>query len=74
MSVAINLAHCYLFKNEYDKAIKLYSEHLNKEIAPNFSIKETIKQDFVFFKKIGFDTSLMKKVFTELKLEMPIDF
>ncbi|WP_428654413.1 serine hydrolase [Runella sp.] len=61
-SAVINLAHCYLFKNEYDKAIKLYTEHLNKDM---------LKQDFVFFKKNGFDASLMDKVFAELKMEIP---
>ncbi|RYX99697.1 tetratricopeptide repeat protein, partial [bacterium] len=29
-SLAINLAHSYLFHNEYDKAIQLYLENLDK--------------------------------------------
>jgi CubicO group peptidase (beta-lactamase class C family) len=68
MSMLINLAHGYLFNNEYDKAINLYTEILNKDIAPDFYLKGTIKQDYVFFRKNGFDQVLMDKVFAALKL------
>lgn len=68
LSLTINLAHGYLFNNEHNKAIKLYMAHLNKDIVPGVSFKDMLKQDFVFFKKNGFDQSLMDKVFAELRL------
>ncbi|MFI5219603.1 MAG: serine hydrolase [Bacteroidia bacterium] len=64
-----NLAHCYLFRNEYDKAVKLYGEILNKEVATGSPFREILKDDFLFFKNNGFDKYLMDKVFAELKLE-----
>src|SRR6185436_5508430 len=63
-----NLAHCYLFRNEYDKAVKLYGEILDKEVAPGSPFREILKNDFLFFKNNGFDKSLMDKVFADLKL------
>jgi tetratricopeptide (TPR) repeat protein len=69
LSIALNLAHGYLFNNEYDKAIKLYSEHLNKEVFPGYSFKDILKQDFVFFRKNGFDTAWIDKINNELKLQ-----
>src|SRR6185436_14937498 len=38
-----NLAHCYLFNNEYDKAIQLYHEILNKEVAPGSPFNDIFK-------------------------------
>jgi CubicO group peptidase (beta-lactamase class C family) len=63
-----NLAHSYLFKNDYDKAVKLYRDILTKEVVPGSPFREILKQDFVLFKNNGFDKSLMDKVFADLKL------
>ncbi|MCX6243164.1 MAG: serine hydrolase [Bacteroidetes bacterium] len=63
-----NLAHCYLFKNEYDKAIKLYKEFIAKGINEQASQKNLIKEDFAFFLKNGFDKVLIAKATAELKL------
>jgi CubicO group peptidase (beta-lactamase class C family) len=71
LPVTLNLAHTYLFKNEYEKAIKLYKENLNKEVSPGSPVKDFLKEDFVYFKKTGFDKSLMDKVLADLKLEQP---
>jgi tetratricopeptide (TPR) repeat protein len=68
LSVSINLAHAYLFNNAQDKALQLYTTLLNKDIAPGVSFKDMIHQDFGFFKKNGFDPSLMEHILTELKL------
>ncbi|MBC7865841.1 MAG: serine hydrolase [Bacteroidia bacterium] len=66
-----NLAHCYLFKNDYATALKLYKEFLAKAKESNSGFKNMIGGDFVIFKNKGFDTSLMDKVFTDLKLKIP---
>ena len=74
LSLAINLAHSYLFKNEYDKAIKLYAKQLTTALTPTDSFIEIINRDFLFFKKKGFDKKLMSKVLSDLKLEIPKGF
>ena len=63
-----NLAHCYLFVNEYDKAIKLYQEFIAKVPNEQAAQKDIIKNDFAYFQKTGFDKILMAKVIAELKL------
>ena len=65
-----NLAHSYLFKNDYESAIKIYKQHLKETIANGFTWEDMIKQDFTFFKNNKFNTSLMDKVTTELKLKI----
>jgi len=66
-SAKINLAHSYLFNNENEKAIKLYKACV-EEKADGQSLKDTIKQDFDFFKKKGFDKVLVEKAAKELAL------
>ena len=63
-----NLAHCYLFKNDYDKAIQLYKTYLAQNPTDVSSLKAAIKQDFDFFRKNGFAKLAMKKAVAELKL------
>jgi tetratricopeptide (TPR) repeat protein len=63
-----NLAHCYLFKNEYDKAVQLYKAYLAQKPTDEASLKMMIKQDFDFFRKNKFDTVVMDKVSKALKL------
>ena len=63
-----NLAHCYLFKNEFDKAIQLYRAFLAKKPAEEAYFKSTIKQDFDLFRGKGFDKALMDKVTAALQL------
>ena len=62
------LAHCYLFKNEYAKAVKLYKTNINKDGNDLSFVKAMIKQDLEFFKRKGFEKALIEKVFVELKL------
>jgi hypothetical protein len=69
ISVKGNLAHCYLFKNEYDKALKLYKELLSQKSEDQSSLKNILKQDFDFFEKSGFDKSLIEKATKELNLQ-----
>lgn len=66
-----NSAHCYLFMNDYEKAIRLYKDNLDKRIDDTHTFKQVILDDFVFFKSSGFDTAPMEKVFADLKLEKP---
>ena len=63
-----NLAHCYLFNHEYEKAIKLYQDFIAKTPNDQAAQKTIIKDDFAYFQKIGFDKILIAKVTAELKL------
>jgi len=66
-----NLGHAYLFNNEYDKAIAQYKEFLSKVKELNPELTNMISNDFITFKSMGFDRSLMDKVFTDLKIKKP---
>ncbi len=63
-----NLAHAYLFNNQYDKAIKLYQQYIAKTPNNQAAQKIIIKDDFAYFQKIGFDKMLITKATTDLKL------
>jgi tetratricopeptide (TPR) repeat protein len=63
-----HLAHCYLFKNDYDKAIQLYKAYLAQKPDDQSSLKAMIKQDFEVFTKNKFDNDLMNKVRMALEL------
>lgn len=69
-----NMGHCYLFKNDYDKAITFYNEFLARASKSDERLKDMISQDFVSFKRMGFDTSVMDRVFADLKLEVPEEY
>ena len=71
LAIKCNLAHCYLFNNAYEKALRLYKDNIDLKNEAVSSMKEMIKQDFVYLKNSGFDTSLMDKIFFDLKLEIP---
>jgi CubicO group peptidase (beta-lactamase class C family) len=62
------LAHCYLFKNDYNKAIVLYNDYLGKQVEDSSSLKDMLKWEFDFFQKKGFDKALIKKAKMELNL------
>ncbi|HEV7232521.1 MAG TPA: serine hydrolase [Bacteroidia bacterium] len=70
----VKLAHYYLFTNDYDKAITIYRQYLDKNAEPEVPVKDAMIDDFVSFNKQGLDKSLMDKVIAELKLEMPEDY
>lgn len=69
-----NTAHGYLFDKEYNKAIAIYKAHLSEAIGEGFTWKDMIRQDFLFFKHHGLDTSVMNKVFTELGISKPFGY
>ncbi len=63
-----NLAHSYLFNNEYEKAIKFYQEFIAKTPNDQATQKNIIKNDFAYFQKVGFNKILIAKVTGKLKL------
>jgi CubicO group peptidase (beta-lactamase class C family) len=63
-----NLAHGYLFNHDYEKAIQLYQDFLAKTPNDVTAQKNIIKDDFVYFRKIGLDSSLIARATNDLKL------
>jgi CubicO group peptidase (beta-lactamase class C family) len=69
-----NLAHCYLFKNDYEAALKIYKAHLNENVIEGISWKDMIKEDFIYFKNNKFDKYMMDRIFADLELEIPEEY
>jgi CubicO group peptidase (beta-lactamase class C family) len=66
-SVRRNLAHSYLFKGDFNKAIELYRQYLTSAQAGSDPGK-ILKKDFEYFRKKGFDDSVIKKASGTLSL------
>ncbi len=62
-----NLAHAYLFNNQFDKAHKIYLENLTLKLNDK-TWKEAILQDFLDFKEKGIQNADMEKIKQELLL------
>jgi hypothetical protein len=60
-----NLAHAYLFDNQFDRAHKIYFENLTLKLNDK-TWKDAILQDFIDFKKRGIKSVDMEKVKQEL--------
>jgi CubicO group peptidase (beta-lactamase class C family) len=66
-SLVKNLAHSYLFKSDFDKAIGLYREYLKSGKTDN-ELSKSLKDDFEYFRNAGFDSSSIKKASEILSL------
>ncbi len=71
LMIEMNLAHSFLFNNDYAAALKIYTSHLNETVTTDIKWQDMIQSDFVFFNHNGFDKSLMDRVFADLRLEIP---
>lgn len=60
-----NLAHAYLFNNEFEKAHKIYIENLQTKLN-NMTWENVILEDFRVFKKRGIEFSDMDRIKQEL--------
>lgn len=61
-----NLAHAYLFTNDFEKAHKIYFGN-NQRKLNDMSWKEAILQDFTEFKKNGIISADMEKIRQEIR-------
>jgi hypothetical protein len=66
-SLVKNLAHSFLFKGDFTKAIELYRQYLKSGDNANELIK-SLKDDFEYFRNAGFDHSVIKKASETLSL------
>ena len=62
-----DLAHSYLFKGDFTKAVELYRQYLKPGHTGNELIK-SLKDDFEYFRNAGFDHSVIKKASEILSL------
>lgn len=70
LMMEMNLAHAYLFNNEYDTAFKIYKSHLNEPVSQDIKWQDIIESDFIFFKNNNFNKNLMQRILIDLKLEV----
>ncbi|WP_432422766.1 tetratricopeptide repeat protein [Terrimonas ginsenosidimutans] len=64
-----DLAHSYLFKGDLTKAIELYQQYLNSgHNSTRSELSKSLKNDFEYFRRAGFDHSIIKKASGMLSL------
>jgi CubicO group peptidase (beta-lactamase class C family) len=66
-SLVKNLAHSYLFKGDFTKAMELYRQYLKSGHSES-GLSKNLKDDFEYFRKAGFDHSVIKKASEMLSL------
>jgi CubicO group peptidase (beta-lactamase class C family) len=69
ISVQLNLAHAYLWNQDFQKAVSVYQSYLATNNMDSSLLKKNILQDFEYFEKMGFDKSTMEKLILALKLK-----
>jgi CubicO group peptidase (beta-lactamase class C family) len=74
LRLLMNLAHAYLYSNEYDKAMAIYTAHIKDTFSPGNSWEEQMRTDLVYFKENHYDVKQFDKVFAELKIKKPADY
>ncbi|MET0391999.1 MAG: serine hydrolase [Chitinophagaceae bacterium] len=62
-----DLAHSYLFKGDFTKAIELYQQYL-KSGHTGAGLGDSLKKDLDYFRNAGFDHSVIKKAGEALSL------
>jgi tetratricopeptide (TPR) repeat protein len=65
--VKLNLAHAYLFNNEYRYAKTIYKDYQSQNLTSNLSWNQKIKQDFILFQKIGLPSADFERVLKIIK-------
>ena len=66
-SLVKNLAHSFLFKGDFTKAIELYRQYLKSGDNAN-ELSKSLKNDFEYFRNAGFDPSVINKASEILSL------
>ena len=74
LNMLMNLAHKYLFNNDYQNAMAIYKPHLKDTISPGLSWEDSMRNDLTYFKEHHYDVNLFDKVFVELKIKKPAGY
>jgi serine/threonine protein kinase len=59
----VNLAHAYLFSDQFDAAVTIYSKHLSEKVNEQ-TFKEVVLGDFNYFRKFNITHPDMEKIET----------
>ncbi|WP_276485638.1 serine hydrolase domain-containing protein [Paraflavitalea pollutisoli] len=62
-SLVKDLAHTYLFKGDFSRAMELYRQYVQ---SGSTALTDQLKKDFDYFRNKGFDAAVIKKARTEL--------
>lgn len=71
LNMAGNMAHLYLFNNDYKSALAIYKAHQKKMVRPDLSFEKLMQDDYTYFKDHSYDVKLFDKAFAELKVKKP---
>lgn len=66
-SIQKNMAHCYLFKNDFEQAIQLYQQFLNSSPQKE-ALQKDLNNDFEFLSAADFSKVLIKNAKEQLAL------
>lgn len=69
LNMLVNLAHLYLFNDDYNNAIAIYRAHQKDTIKPGYSWEDLMRDDLAYLKDQHFDVTIFDRVFEELKIE-----
>ena len=67
-NMAINLAHLYLFNNEYEKAKSIYQTNRKALLRPDYNGENLMRDDYHYLKQKNYDLTLMDRMFEELQV------
>jgi tetratricopeptide (TPR) repeat protein len=71
LTLLMNMAHTHLFNNDYNSALTIYKAHLKDTISAGNSWENQMQNDLFYFKEHRYDTTLLERVFAELKIAKP---
>jgi tetratricopeptide (TPR) repeat protein len=74
LNLLMNMAHSYLFSNDYKSAMAIYKAHLQDTISIGNSWENQLQNDLFYFKEHRYDVTRLEKVFTDLKIKKPNDY
>ncbi|MFN8320813.1 MAG: serine hydrolase [Saprospiraceae bacterium] len=71
LNISLNLAHLYLYNNEFNKAKDIYQRIRKKMLRPGYSCEDLMRDDYIYLKDRKFDVSPLDRMFDELKITKP---
>lgn len=71
LNTKINLAHAYLYGDDYNKAISIYKTHMKMEVRTGYSWEDLLIEDYKYFRDKGYGVKVFDKVFKELGMLKP---
>jgi CubicO group peptidase (beta-lactamase class C family) len=67
----MNVAHLYLYNNDYTSALAIHKAHINDMVKPGYSWIASLKDDYLYLKNIKEDIQVFDRLFADLKIEKP---